>query len=205
MAYGLNIVPKGTDDVRITVDLSELNRAAAEDPYYILDPHHLLDRVGKNQLFTVVDLTHGYFQLELDTESRPLTSFLTPWGKFQFRRVPQGLATAVAAFHRALDRILAPLPADHVGRFFDDIIIGASSTEELMKWELKVFSILHREGFTLNPIKSLRHVSKARYLTYVLEEDRRRQENESEKKCALLRTPETEAEEEEEENDLDAE
>lgn len=170
VAYGLNIVPKGTDDVRITVDLSELNRAAAEDPYFIPDPHHLLDRVGKNKLFTVVDLTHGYFQLELDEESRPLTSFLTPWGKFQFRRVPQGLATAVAAFHRALDRILAPLSADHVGRFFDDIIIGASSTEELMKWEFKVFSILHREGFTLNPAKSLRHVSKARYLGYVIEE-----------------------------------
>ena len=39
-----------------------------------------------------------------------------------------------------------------------------------MKWELKVFSILHREGFTLNPAKSLRHVSKARYLGYVIEE-----------------------------------
>lgn len=46
--------------------------------------------VGKKH-FTVLDLSKGFWQMELDKNSSDLTTFMTPFGRYRFNRVPFGI------------------------------------------------------------------------------------------------------------------
>ncbi len=92
----LVVVPKkGTDEPRITVDFTPMN------PYIKVPAHP--SKVPAEEVaqippgmkwFAVFDGRHGYWQVELDDESKKLCSFQTPWGMYRFRRNAMGMIQA---------------------------------------------------------------------------------------------------------------
>lgn len=58
----------------------------------------LLERVGNATFITAMDLSKGYWQLALAPETKELTAFSTPYGKFQFKVIPFSLQGAPATF-----------------------------------------------------------------------------------------------------------
>jgi len=47
----------------------------------------LLDRVGQAKFISTLDLTKGYYQVPMSTQDRENTSFLSPFGKYQFKQI----------------------------------------------------------------------------------------------------------------------
>ena len=56
------------------------------------------------------DATSGNWHVPLDLQSILLTTFNTPWGKFQWLRLPFGLKIASDVFQERLDRVLELIP-----------------------------------------------------------------------------------------------
>ena len=79
----------------------------------------MIDRTGRAKFISTLDLTKGYWQ---EPVHRSKTAFVTPFGLFQFLRMPFGLQGAPATFQRMVDKLL-----DGVSSFFnayiDDIVI----------------------------------------------------------------------------------
>ena len=68
----------------------------------------ILERVGSCSVLTKLDLAKGYYQVKVDELSKEYTAFISPFGKFQFTRMPFGLKNAPAVFQRLMDSVLSP-------------------------------------------------------------------------------------------------
>lgn len=77
------------------------------------------------------DASSGFHQISLDRESCHLTTFIKPFGKYCFQRVPFGITSAPEIFQRRMSEILADI--DGADAIMDDIIVYGQSTEEHVK------------------------------------------------------------------------
>lgn len=94
------IVFKKDGSLRICIDFRKLNSISEFDAY----PMPRIDDLS--QVHHHSDLCKGYWQVPLETSSRPYTAFRTPAGLFQFTVMPFGLHGAPATFQRLMDKVL---------------------------------------------------------------------------------------------------
>ena len=78
-------------------------------------------------VYSNLDMRSGYHHLVLSKGSRPKSAFVTPLGKWEFKRFPFGLAQAPAYFQRLINEVLAPF--DLAFGYLDDILIFSSDME----------------------------------------------------------------------------
>ncbi|CAM2704951.1 unnamed protein product [Rotaria socialis] len=97
---------KKDGSLRFCVDFRQLNSVTVRDVYPIPRIDDTLDQLQATKYFTSLDLKSGFWQIELDDESRPKTAFVTHTGLFQFKVMPVGLPNAPATFQRLMDLVL---------------------------------------------------------------------------------------------------
>ena len=91
-------VHKKTGELRMSVNFRSLNKQTRLDMFPILHIHDLLDKVGKAQIFSAVDLSYAYHQVRTKEGHEHKTAFLTPKGLFEYVVMPLGLTNAPATF-----------------------------------------------------------------------------------------------------------
>ena len=91
--------------------------------------------------FTTLDLRAGYHHIPLDKPSLLKTSFNSPFGKYEYVKVPFGLAKAPAYFQELMTSILKDF--NFAIAYLDDIIIFSKTLEEHLSHIRKVFEKLH--------------------------------------------------------------
>ena len=86
---------KKAGGIRLCVDLSKLNKHVRRERYQSPTPAEEVASIAgqRAQWFTVVDAAKGYHQCVLAEESRLLTTFTTPFGRYAFKRAPYGVAS----------------------------------------------------------------------------------------------------------------
>ena len=72
----------------------------------LLKIDELYVKLGGAKIFSALDLTSGYYHIELGSTSRAKTAFVTPFGKWEFNMVPFGLAQAPAYFQALISEVL---------------------------------------------------------------------------------------------------
>ncbi|KAK3775653.1 hypothetical protein RRG08_049834 [Elysia crispata] len=82
------VLKKDGSSVRITTDFKELNKAIKRERYQIPTLEDLLQRLKGAKVFSKLDARSGFFQLPLDEESQKLTTFITPFGRYFYKRLP---------------------------------------------------------------------------------------------------------------------
>lgn len=113
-------VAKKDSSLRMVVDYRHLNQHTILDYYPIPNQQDLLFSLHGNHVFSQIDCNSGYFQICLHPDSIPLTAFITPFGKYEYLRVPQGLSGAPMYFQRIMNDHFSHLPFVKV--FMDDIL-----------------------------------------------------------------------------------
>ncbi|XP_055615582.1 uncharacterized protein K02A2.6-like [Toxorhynchites rutilus septentrionalis] len=124
----LVVVGKANGEVRLCVDLRRVNEAVLREhhPMPVVDDH--IARLGKGTIWSKLDIKEAFLQIELDDESKDVTTFITGRGLFRFKRMPFGLVTAPELFQKAMDEILAG--CEGVAWYLDDVIIEGKDMEE---------------------------------------------------------------------------
>ncbi|KAK7888647.1 hypothetical protein WMY93_024207 [Mugilogobius chulae] len=161
------LVPKKDGSMRFCIDFRYLNSISLFDSYPTPRIDDLLERLGKAQYLTTLDLSKGYWQVPLTVQSRKLTAFRTPWGLFQFTVLPFGLHGAPATFQRLMDQVLRD-SSDFAAAYLDDIVIYSSSWKEHMDHLRTVLNHLQAAGLTVNPAKCVFGASQTEYLGHVI-------------------------------------
>nr|KAG5711948.1 hypothetical protein BaRGS_026389 [Batillaria attramentaria] len=111
----------------------------------------LLYKLKGSTIFSRLDATSGFHQLPLDNESAKLTTFITPFGRYFYRRVPFGISSAPEIFQRTMEEILKD--ETNVICFFDDILVHSANPEEHEKHLQSVFKTLEKVNLKLNKDK----------------------------------------------------
>nr|XP_037272778.1 uncharacterized protein LOC119164663 [Rhipicephalus microplus] len=131
--------PDGT--VRLCGDYKlTVNPCVKTDHYPLPTVEDLFTTLAGGKVFTVLDLSTAYQQIEVHPDSRPLLTINSHMGLFQYVRMPHGISSAPAVFQAIMNELLKGLPG--VVCYLDDVLItGASHTECLARVEavLQVF------------------------------------------------------------------
>ena len=82
-----------------------------------------LDCLGHSKYFSTLDLTSGYWQVELEEDAKEKTAFTTRNGLYQWEVLPFGLTSAPSIFERLMETALRGLHWKTVLIYLDDIIV----------------------------------------------------------------------------------
>ena len=99
----------GKQKFRIVIDFRALNDVTINEFHPLPNITEILDQLGQCQLFSLIDLKSGYFQVSLAKDSRELTAFSTGQGHYQFKRLVMGLSSAPATFQKMMTNVLSGL------------------------------------------------------------------------------------------------
>ncbi len=113
------LVGKKDGSTRFCIDFRRLNKITVFDAEPMPNSEEIFVKLAKDNFFTKIDLTKGYWQILVKQEDRAKTAFATPDGLYQFRKMPFGLINAPATFSWLMRTILRDI--QHVDNFIDDI------------------------------------------------------------------------------------
>lgn len=152
------VVPKkpdasGQKKWRIVIDYRKLNDVTVGDAYPLPNIEYILDQLGHSIYFTTLDLANGFHQIEMKPEDSSKTAFSTPYGHYEFTRMPFGLKNAPSTFQRLMNTVLTGLQGLQCFVYLDDIVIYASSISEHYKKLRSIFSRLRTNSLKLQSDK----------------------------------------------------
>ncbi|XP_030755820.1 uncharacterized protein K02A2.6-like [Sitophilus oryzae] len=169
-SWSTPIVPvvKKNGSIRICGDYKiTLNPVLLIDKYPLPRIDELFAKLQGGIEFSKINLSQAYQQIELDDESKKLTTINTHKGLFMYNRLPFGVASAPAMFQRIMEQLLAGL--DGVVCFLDDILItGKNRVSHLEKIEL-VLDRLQKSGLTVALDKCELFTKSVHYLGYTID------------------------------------
>ena len=160
-------VPKTDGTVRVCVDYRKLNEVTTADPYYMATMDEILERVGGSRIMSKIDLAKGFYQVEVEPSSQEKTAFVSPYGKFQFQRMPFGLKNAPAMFQRLMEVVLGDC-YNYSAPYIDDVIVFSENAEEHVQHLRCVLDALRQYGLTIKEAKCEWGRVKLEYLGHVI-------------------------------------
>ena len=184
---GMVVVPKQNGKVRICVDLKPLNEAVIRERYTLPLFEDITARLAGSSVYSILDASSGYWQLALQEDSQLLTTFITPFGRYAFKRVPFGITSASEIYQRKMAEMLEGI--DGVAVYQDDILVYGKNLHEHNKILSKVTEMIKASGLKLNEAKCQIGVHELRYLGHVISKDGVKPDYEKVKAIAEMEAP----------------
>ena len=164
---GMVVVPKANSKVRICVDLTRLNESVKRERHPLPAVDQTLAQLAGAKVFTKLDANSGFWQIPLSPESALLTTFITPFGRYHFRRLPFGISSAPEHFQRRMSEALSGLSGTVC--LMDDILVHGTTREEHDERLRIVLQRLSNLGMTLNSEKCSFAQSSVEFLGHVID------------------------------------
>ncbi|KAL6417016.1 hypothetical protein ACFW04_014726 [Cataglyphis niger] len=148
------LVKKKDGKYRFCIDFRKVNDATEKDAYPLSQVTATLEKLRGAKYLSTLDFKQGYWQVPLESKSRPITAFTIPGrGLYQFKVMPFGLHSAPATFQRLLDKIISPALEPNVFVYLDDIIVISKTFDDHLRLLTEVFRRLRDARLRLNPDK----------------------------------------------------
>ncbi|CAM4547400.1 unnamed protein product [Lepidochelys olivacea] len=157
------LVPKPDGEIRFCVDYRKLNAVTRPDNYPMPRTDELLEKLGRAQFISTLDLTKGYWQVPLDESAKERSAFITHLGLYEFNVLPFGLRNAPATFQRLVDGLLAGL-GEYAVAYLDDVAIFSDSWADHLEHLQKVLERIREAGLTVKAKKCQIGLNRVTYL-----------------------------------------
>ncbi|KAK2557457.1 Uncharacterized protein P5673_020188 [Acropora cervicornis] len=145
------VAPKPEGDIRLCVDMRRANQAIIRERIPIPTVHEVVENLNGSAVFSKLDLRLGFHQIELDEESRDITTFATHEGLFRYKRLSFGVNSAPEKYQKIIRQVVSDI--EGVLNIADDLVVHGKSIEEHDQSLHKVLQRLEEKNLTLNPMK----------------------------------------------------
>ena len=161
------IVKKKDGTLRICVDYRRLNDKTCGDVYPMPRTSDLIDQLGAAKYIATLDLTKGYWQVPVAEKDQCKTAFITPFGLFEFIRMPFGVQGAPATFQRMMDKLLEESHS-FANAYIDDLIIFSEEWSEYIHHLQIILGRIKKAGLTMKKKKRHFGASHCSYFGHVV-------------------------------------
>ena len=144
-------VVKKNGKIRLCIDLKNLNKAVLRENFALKTLDDIAPNLVGAKYFTTLDAASGFWQIPLHEDSQLLTTFITPFGRYAFKRLPFGINSAPEIFQRKMVELLTGLEGVEV--IIDDILVHGKSLEQHDQRLAKVLNVINEAGLRLNDEK----------------------------------------------------
>ena len=148
-ASAIVLVRKRSGDLRMCCDFRALNAKTVGDAYPLPRIDESLDALAGARWFSTLDLQSAYTQVPMHPEDQHKTAFTTPFGLYEYRRMPFGLKNAPSTFQRLMQTVFRDELFTVLLCYLDDILVFSKSIEEQIERLDLVFSKLRHYGLKL--------------------------------------------------------
>ncbi|KAI5626698.1 hypothetical protein C0J50_13742 [Silurus asotus] len=124
------LVRKTDGSLRLCVDYRKLNAKTRRDAFPLPRIDESFDALRGAQFFSTVDLASGYHQIAVSDRDRAKTAFTTPFGLFEYRRMPFGVCNGPSTFQRLMQAVMSDLIFQVLIVYLDDILLFSQTFEE---------------------------------------------------------------------------
>ena len=165
------VVPKGDGGKRLIIDYRALNKVMRKFVWPMPKVEDIFSQLNDVKYFSTLDLRAGYHHIGLTTDSIPKTAFTSPFGKYEYVKVPFRLAQAPAYFQELMTGVLKDLP--FAMAYLDDIIIYiyiiySSTPEDHLQHMKTVFEKLCHAKLSMKLSKCHFFAKEIQYLGHIL-------------------------------------
>ena len=169
-ASAIVLVKKKDGSRHFCIDYRCLNDVTVKDAYPLPRIDESLDQLAGSKWFSCLDLSAGYWQVEVEPEDRQKTAFITRRGLFEFNVMPFGLCNAPATFERLMELVLSGLHWQICLIYLDDIIIFGKTFSEMIKNLDMVLERFAQAGLKLKSQKCQLFKKEVDFLGHVINE-----------------------------------
>ena len=171
----LVITPKKDGRPRRTVDLAVLTKAGVRETHHTRSPFKVVCSVPRGMLKTTLDCTDGYHGIPLAEEDMHKTTFITEWGRYSYRRAPQGYGSSNDGYTIRTDDILASVPGkpeeNDYEKIVDDVIQWSEDIETAFHRVCAMLSHCSKAGMVFSPSKFVFAAIEVEYAGFLVGSD----------------------------------
>ena len=160
------MVPKGDGGKHLVIYYRAFNKVMRKFIWPMPKVEDIFSQLNGVKYFSTLDLRAGYHHIRLTTDSIPKTAFTSPFGKYEYIKVPFGLAQAPTYFQELMTGVLKDLP--FAMAYLDDIIIYSSTPEEHLQHIKTVFKKLSHAKLSMKLSKCHFFTKEIQYLGHIL-------------------------------------
>ena len=160
------VAPKGNGGKCLVIDYRALIKVTRKFTWPMPKIEDIFSKLNGATYFTTLDLQAGYHHIPLDKPSIPKMAFNSPFGKYEYIRVPFGLAQAPAYFQELMTGILKDF--NFVIAYLDNIIIFSKTPQEHLSHIRKVFKKLRSVKLSMKMSKCHFFSKEMQYLGHIL-------------------------------------
>ncbi|KAI2653682.1 Retrovirus-related Pol polyprotein [Labeo rohita] len=162
------LVKKKDGSLRMCVDYRQLNSKTRKDAFPLPRIEETLDALTGALWFSTLDLASGYNQVPVTEGDKAKTAFCTPFGLFEWNRMPFGLCNAPSTFQRLMERLFGDQRHQSLLLYLDDIVVFSSSVTQHLEWLEVVLGRLKLEGLKAKLEKCALFKQQVKYLGHVV-------------------------------------
>jgi len=133
------------------LDPRDLNKNIVREMVEIPTLDEVRNKLMNKKLYTLVDLKDGFYQCELEEGSKRYCAFSTPYGTYNFNRLPFGIACAPELFQQLTNKYFGDI--QNVCVYIDDILVYGKTKEEHDEALKKVMDRARLLNIKFNPDK----------------------------------------------------
>ena len=162
------LVQKPSDDLWVCIDPGDLNKAIKRPHYPLRTIEECTAEMPGAKFFTVLDARDAFYSIKLDEQSAKRTTFGTPFGRYMYLRIPEGISSASEVYQQTIENLLHGYPGFPI---MDDILVSGRTLEEHDRNVRAVLSQLQEIGVKLSPGKCKFRLTSVKYIGHEITDE----------------------------------
>ena len=166
--FGLVAAKKKDGRLRWCVDYRQLNKKTVKDRFPIGNINDNLNRLSHSTIFSTIDGSGAFHVIPLRKQDRKITAFATPFGCYEFKRLPFGLCNGPSTYARLVKLVLSGIPYNVALPYLDDTVVHSRDIPTHFR-DLDVVLQAHsKAGLRLQPSKCHLFCDSTNYLGHTI-------------------------------------